>query len=578
MTNNQTPLQGRLLKTPWRLVFPATLFAAIAVAQLSPVNPLRQIPAGTETTATVPTFNLWTLSRNTDYPFSGQDYWDAKFFFPQRSTFALSETQPNLLLLTPVARLVSPVFAYNCAVFLQLTLNGLAGYHFSRSNFRSGRVASIACGLLLQLLPFVNLQLGVLQLIPIWPSLAVLHFTQKLAEHGQKKDAIATGLSLGITYIHCNNYGLMMALIAALVFGPVLMSRHRLREWIANSAIAATCCLALILPVVVEQLSVLQTPEFQRASDTVASLSAQFGDLLTNPWNDRLSLPNVFSSRDRPLWGLSCGLVTSAFAMFGIFFGLMDTQSRRWTASLTAIAIVSLTLAILPGSGDAGKSIHETLCRVVPGLAQIRSVYRFVVFFQIATVGLTVVFLTTCEKRLQLVATDLFRIKKSHILPTLLTVFLTSCCLLEIYPEPTYVCSPPWQQDQPFCKWLRENTEPGSAVACFPFPGGTETNDYEHEVAWMLAARFHQRPIVNGYSGFFPPNYVSLKDHATWPPNDSTLQTLKSMQVRYLLMKSNWDSNRRPHDQEPPDVNALESNATEVYFDQNNDIRIYRLN
>jgi hypothetical protein len=48
---------------------------------------------------------------------------------------------------------------------------------------------------------------------------------------------------------------------------------------------------------------------------------------------------------------------------------------------------------------------------------------------------------------------------------------------------------------------------------------------------------FHWRPIVNGYSGYYPPSYVDL-----WPPlrsfpDETSLETLRRRGVTYVVVR-----------------------------------------
>jgi hypothetical protein len=58
--------------------------------------------------------------------------------------------------------------------------------------------------------------------------------------------------------------------------------------------------------------------------------------------------------------------------------------------------------------------------------------------------------------------------------------------------------------------WLR--LQPGALIiAHIPFPGGGHVSDYERETWRMYAQLDHHRPIINGYSGFFPPGYLDFQ-------------------------------------------------------------------
>jgi hypothetical protein len=568
-SNKRSQLSCSRKPTQRSIIF-AFFFGGLALFQMQPVDPFVQIPAGTETTATVPWFNLWTLEHNARHLPYSSNYWNAPIFHPAASTFALSEAQPHLVLLAPISKLVSPVFAYNVYVFLNLSMNGVAGYLFVRRSLRRERFSALFCGGMLQLLPFVNLQLGVLQLIPIWPFLLLLHCTWKLSVSPSTRSAIHTGLALGVTYLLCNNYGLMAAILLLLAFAPLMLLKHRAAICLRVGAAAATCFLVVTGPVVYQQWSVLKSTQYTRNTQTVASLSAQIADLAVNPWSDRISLPGLISTRPRPLWGLSCGFVNYFLAICGIATGLRAVHLRTQTATLTAILLASILFSVLPGSGAFGIATYETLSRIIPGLAQVRSFYRFVLFTQIATILLSGFFLSWCESQL-LYRRQFSAVSRNSLRAGLAIVLVTG--VLEIFPEPTYVCTPPWQIDPPFCRWIREHTESDAVLACFPFPSGPETHDYQHEVAWMLAGHFHNRAMVNGYSGFFPEEYIQIKNMATLPPGQELVSRLKAMNVDYLLVREDWYSAIYGNAPNMSDIKDVQ----EVHYDSANSLRIYRL-
>ncbi|MCA9083189.1 MAG: hypothetical protein KDA81_03995 [Planctomycetaceae bacterium] len=548
-----------------------SLFAAIATLQLLPVAPLSQIPAGTETTPTVPFFNLWTLGHNGDAVLGERSYWNARFFHPEAGAFALSESQPHLMLLAPVARLISPVFAYNLWVYTSLVVNGLSGYLFARRNLQADFLPALACGVLLQLLPFVNLQLGVLQLIAVWPSVLLLHCTFQLTCNPTMPKAVATGLALATTYLLCNNYGLMGAIVVGTVPGTVLFIRHRPSCSLRTSLVTLIVFLTVVGPVVYQQWKILHAGGYDRNSETVASLSAQPKDLLVSSWHSGLTIPGLTSSRERPLWGLSGGLGVYILAVLGTLAGWHNRPLRKWTVTLLGILLISFLLATIPGYGDWGAAIHAGLCCFLPGLSRIRSVYRFLAFFQIAAVFLSTVFLVQCQRRWRAMTTSSSRPAANVMAVGVVISFLS--CLVEILPDKTYVCTPQWQTDQPFCEWIRNQTASHDVLACFPFPNGSETSDYRHEVDWMHAARFHHRPILNGYSGFFPTHYLNLKEIARLPPGRELYETLHKLQVRYLVVHEDWYA--AWHGSMPQMSNNPA--MTEVFFDPQNHVRIYRL-
>ncbi len=58
--------------------------------------------------------------------------------------------------------------------------------------------------------------------------------------------------------------------------------------------------------------------------------------------------------------------------------------------------------------------------------------------------------------------------------------------------------------------WLNSRQE-ATIVAHIPFPSGRHVSHYEIE-AWRLFAQIdHKKPLINGYSGFFPPGYLRFQ-------------------------------------------------------------------
>ena len=65
----------------------------------------------------------------------------------------------------------------------------------------------------------------------------------------------------------------------------------------------------------------------------------------------------------------------------------------------------------------------------------------------------------------------------------------------------------------------------------------------DDDLRWMWLQPLHGKPLANGYSGYFPPGYQTLKDHACWPlPDAEGLDRLRSLGVTHLVVHppSEW--------------------------------------
>ena len=131
------------------------------------------LPIGNEPVATVPRFNLWTMEWNArGFGVLRSAYWDAPIFSPTRGTFAFSDPQPltgavyHLL----VGLGLTATAAYALVLLGALTLNGVAAGQML-TDVGVALVPASLGGALMIALPFVANELGVLQLVMLWPML-----------------------------------------------------------------------------------------------------------------------------------------------------------------------------------------------------------------------------------------------------------------------------------------------------------------------------------------------------------------------------------------------------------------------
>ena len=207
--------------------------------------------------------------------------------------------------------------------------------------------------------------------------------------------------------------------------------------------------------------------------------------------------------------------------------------------------------------GLAGLCPYELLQHYVPGFALIRSPFRFALFVQLAVVWLSIEALgllnpgrwqcTTETGEAQgnatesptgdaeqpqsvpdqsvetIVALPTAREHPRSIAQRLLPwcawgplVLSTLVLVGDVWPprQSLYTC-PSATTVPAWILWLRENSHPDDALICLPFPTGYTVRDYEDTTLWMYWGTLHHRPLVNGYSGFFPKHFVDLKENLT---------------------------------------------------------------
>jgi hypothetical protein len=89
--------------------------------------------------------------------------------------------------------------------------------------------------------------------------------------------------------------------------------------------------------------------------------------------------------------------------------------------------------------------------------------------------------------------------------------------------------------------YLRDELPPDAAIACLPFPEGTWVDHYALETEWMYWSMFHQHPLLNGYSGYFPKTYITLRDEVLNFPDQGVPQ-LRELGADYVVIQRSFAS------------------------------------
>jgi hypothetical protein len=176
---------------------------------------------------------------------------------------------------------------------------------------------------------------------------------------------------------------------------------------------------------------------------------------------------------------------------------------------------------------------------VHPGLKLVRSPFRFAFFVQIALALLAASLLDG----LWLAARRLAREWRPW--PRRLTVGLTSSAVLlvgllaavEVWPARQKLYALP-SLEQGWIVWLREHTDPAAPILTLPYPVGATVNDYERTSLFMYEQIGHGRPMVMGYSGFFPDDFIALKDKLQDYPGSQVLDELQRRGVKTVVAAS----------------------------------------
>lgn len=474
----------------WAVPGCAMLAAALVVTWPLALSARTAIPLGTEQEATVPLFNLWTLWWTADRAAHGfARYWDAPFFYPNRGVFAYSE--PQILTGLVVSPLwgagAAPALVYNSVLWASLTLNGLFAYRVSRALDLS-RAAALCGGVLMVALPFVANVLGVLPLVALFGMAWTLDGLVRFGRSGAGRAAIWAGAGLVATFLSCQQYALLFAPFAAAA-AVVALAEQRFRpRRVACLSMAGLASAILMLLVAAPVARVHADLASRRPEWVVRALSARPGDFVTRPATAWLGVP----PRDRAdTAGLFPGAILSGLAATGAAIGLRDPNRRRWTLFLAVSAAAALLLAMGLHVRLGGWRPFASLRLILPGLDRLRSPFRFAVIMQLSLPMLAAVALARA------------RASVPHGAAGSIVVALGLLGAIENLSVPAPLTGVPVTPRTAWTAWLRARAE-RTVVAHIPFPGGLHVSDYEIEARRLFAQIDHRKPLVNGYSGYFP--------------------------------------------------------------------------
>jgi hypothetical protein len=456
-----------------------------------------------------------------------------------------------------------------------------------------------------------------------------MHALYRFGRRPTVRAGLLVGAAFALTFLMCVYYGLFLCVLLPLgawwllvgwdsgrvssfnrqpeasardakLFGA---SRARLRlavkrvgllQWRTWLAILPGLALGglLIAPEVLVQRRVIRTHRLTRPADWFLRLSAHPADYLRAPWPYPVEPAAWQRQRAAGDFDLCPGLLKLLLAGVGAVAGFARRRWRAWTACCVTVLIAAFFLSLGPGGDLFGCQPYRLLMQWVPGFAQARNVFRFAVFVHLMVALLAAVGLQGVSGfrvqgsgwgrlrprwrfglgRTQRTESQTLNPEPRTLNPEprtpILVLMLGVLAVAELWPPPQRTFSvPPIQANRRWIDWLTEHTAENCVIACVPFPSGTSVQAYEDTAVWMYWQTFHQRRMVNGYSGFFPAAFLQLKDAMLTFPDEASLQMLAARGVDYCVVRQGLRAFRP----------AGKQHLIPVFSDRRAGIDIYRL-
>ncbi len=539
-----------------------------------------------------PAFNLYVLRWVAHQATLGfPDLWNAPFYFPAHGTLALSDHLFSAGLLTALFQALgaTPALAYNLLLVGSFALGAVAMHSVARRSGFSPLAAGVG-GFVYAFSLFRWNELSHLQvlLVPLYPW-CFWNFDRLLVERNGRRAAlflaaylpqVAAG-SYGAYLLHLGFLGLAAARLRELRERPP--SRRQAVVLAATAVVAAAAAAAAFAPYLHLRSTLgVETPlawlapfRFSLRELFAMGARAPYADLLprflrsdagvwigfvpaalalAGAWpalQSALARWRALPSRQRRLLLLAAAIVAGAILaadLATLRFNFLTPASRQPAlrvyklGGMLALVALAFLLARWPRrASDAGRdpwrtgiglasiltmlAAHPTfyflLREVLPGFGSLRVAGRF---FLVAAPGLSLLIAAGVDRLLRL---PLPAAKRRQWI-VLATVLLA----IESTPRSAFLRwreIPAPAQATRIDRALAGLPDVG-AVAEIPFFG-----DWR-EAMRMYEASFHWRPLVNGYSGYYPRGFLDIRRRLLNFPDADTAAWMRSMGVTHLVV------------------------------------------
>ena len=331
---------------------------------------------------------------------------------------------------------------------------------------------------------------------------------QRTIESGRIRFGLLTGLFVALQMMSSVYYGLFLAVLISVVAGAQLVTLRPPRLAGVIRALAAGGVLALAL-------SAAYSRPYTAASRRVGTRhAAEVMMFSARPRDYRAATPgnHLYGSRTRnaPERRLFPGVLPPLLALVGL---LLVAPTTRTIAYLIGL-IVAFELSL----GMYGE-LYPLLYDHVSLFRGLRAPARAAVF--------CLLFLGLLAAQGAAALTSSLKAWRAHVAAAVMAGVL----LLEYATMPLPL--QPYPNEAPHLYKFLANL-PHGVVAEFPTPKANSLPGPEARYLYM--STFHWKPLLNGYSGYYPPRYLQRLDALEQFPDAQSVEILRADEVRYVVI------------------------------------------
>lgn len=466
-------------------------------------------------------FNLWRLRWIAHaLATSPRRLFDGNMFYPEPGALTLSDAMlvEGVIGAPLLWTGLPPVLVHNLLLLGAVLASALGMFMLTR-HLTGSSSAGLLAGVIFAFAPYrfehyMHMELQWVMWVP-WAFWAL----DRTIATGARRYGLLCGLFVALQMLSSIYYGIFLAILLGLASVLLLLATRRRQLTRAAGAlalggiVAAVICGAYAMPYLETRQKV-----GSRSPDEIAMFSARPSSYLVATPENRL-YGRMFQGRGTAERRLFPGFAAAMLALAGLL--LRAPTATVIVYFIAMIAAFELSLGI---RGYSYMLLHAHL----PVFAGLRAPARFGIFVVFFLAALAAFGYAMVESMLRPRGRRVLAIAAVGVL---IAEYWVAPLRLMRYPN-----TPP-----PLYEWLAQ--QPPGVVAEMPMPIPYELAGAEPEHLYM--STFHWKPIVNGYSGFFPPSYVHRLERMRGFPDSSGFAQLLRDGVRYLIVHPRLYPRRR---------------------------------
>ena len=437
---------------------------------------------------------------------------DANIFHPAAATLAYSDaTMLEGVLGAPLLWAgLPPTLVYNLLLLGGFAGSGVAMFVLARHlTARTG--PSLVAAAIFTMLPyriehFMHLELQWAMFVPL--TFWALH---RAVESTSWRWGALAGLFLWLQVLACVYYGVFLAM-TLVAFVPVLVlttARDRIVRLVPVVAAAVVVSAVLTIPFALPYRAA-SAELGGRAMTDIARYSATPVNYLATS-----HLSRVWGWTSDRWGGSELRLFPGAIAL------LLAAVGLTWRPGRTVLLYAATAALAVELSCGLNGLLYRSLVEHVSALQGFRSLSRFAVIASCAVAALAALGVARLQASLG------SKTARNLAVPALVALMLVD------YSNTAMGLTPGDPVEPPDVYKVIRGAEPG-VVLELPMPDLDHLPGWDpYYQAWSL---WHWRPLINGYSGYYPKDYLMTAMRMNVFPEEGTIDRLRAHQVRYVIV------------------------------------------